>query len=604
MANRLINFINMWLDFKAKGVVPGMKLVRIGIVGAGKGGTSLYKTLKDIEHVEISIVCDLSYNAPAMVLARRDGVPTCSEVEELCACPDLDLIIEATGLDQVQQRIAQHKDRHTAMLEAVGANLMLHVIEEKEQLAEMKRIKGELDAILNSVQEAIEFATNDGIIRFVNPSFSRVTGVSAKDRIGQDIFEASPNGALARALRTHEPIFAHRSRVGGSDVEVVSNASPIVVDGRMEGAVVVFQPMTDIYKLMEQLQASNQVIDDLKTRINQITKSVYTFDDILGSHPEFEKALDLAAKAAKSNSTVLISGESGTGKELFAHAIHAASLRWDKPFVKVNCAAIPETLLESEFFGHEKGAFTGALKTKLGKMELANGGTIFLDEIGDMNLHLQAKLLRVLQDMEFERVGGTQTIKVDVRIIAATNRNLKELAREGEFREDLFYRLNVVELRLPPLRKHKEDIPAYVHSLILKFNRKFGKKISGLTAQAEQLLLNYDWPGNVRELQNVIERAMVTVEEDIITYKHLLNLVEPPAPGEAAELGELMPLGEMEKRLVRLALQRYGDSVEGKKKAAQALDISLATLYNKLKIMSEIQLNSKSSKRTALNYRN
>ncbi|KLU58927.1 transcriptional regulatory protein ZraR [Peptococcaceae bacterium CEB3] len=570
----------------SKEVSDKVGIVKIGIVGGGKGGSSLYKTLKDIEQVEIAMVCDVLPNAPALILARQDGVATCLSLEELCAVPGLSLIIEATGKEEVRQRINLCKERHTALLEAVGANLMMHIIEEKEQLSEMKRLKGELDAILNSVQEAIEFATNDGTIRFVNPSFSRVTGVSSKERIGQNIFEASPNGALARALRTHEPIFAHRSRVGGSDVEVVSNASPIVVDGRLEGAVVVFQPLTDIYKLMEQLQASNQVIDELKTRINQITTSMYTFDDILGSHPEFEKALDLAAKAAKSDSTVLISGESGTGKELFAHAIHAASQRRDKPFVKVNCAAIPETLLESEFFGHEKGAFTGALKTKLGKMELANGGTIFLDEIGDMNLHLQAKLLRVLQDMEFERVGGTQTIRVDVRIIAATNRMLKEMVKKGDFREDLYYRLNVVELRLPPLRKHKDDIPAYVHSLVLKFNRKFGKRVSGLTAQAEQLLLNYDWPGNVRELQNVIERAMVTVEEDIITRKHLLNMVEPPAAGESVPLGELMPLEEMEKRMVRLAVQRYGDSVEGKKRAAQTLNISLATLYNKLKIIT------------------
>ncbi len=562
------------------------RLVRIGIVGGGKGGSSVYKTLKSIDHVEIAMLCDCSQSAPGMLLAKSDAVPVCLEVEELCALPNLDLIIEATGDADVQRRIAQGKARQTSVMEAEGANLMMHVIEEKEQLSEMKRLKGEMDAILNSVQEAIEFATGDGTIRYVNPSFSRVTGLSAKDRIGQNIFEASPSGALARAMRTHEPIFAHRSRVGGTEVEVVSNASPIVVDGKMAGGVVVFQPLTDIYKLMEQLQASNQVIDDLKTRINQITTSAYSFDDILGSHPEFEKALDLAAKAAKSNSTVLISGESGTGKELFAHAIHGASLRWDKPFVKVNCAAIPETLLESEFFGHEKGAFTGALKTKLGKMELAHSGTIFLDEIGDMNLHLQAKILRVLQDMEFERVGGTQTIRVDVRVVAATNRNLREMVKQGTFREDLFYRLNVVELKLPPLRKHKEDIPAYVHSLISKFSRKFGKRVNGLTAPAEELLLNYDWPGNVRELQNVIERAMVTVEEDIITHKHLLNFVEAPMHTEGRELPELVSLEEMEKRMIRLALQRFGDSVEGKKKAAQVLNISLATLYNKLKVFS------------------
>ena len=557
--------------------------VKVGIIGAGRGGSSIYKTLRGIEHVEIAIVCDKSAKAPAVKMAQADGIPTCQSVAEFCQTSELDLIIEATGMKEVQLELELLKQPITSVMESKSANLMMHVIEEKEKLSEMKRLKGELDAILNSVQEAIEVAGNDGTIKYVNPSFTRVTGLSSSQRIGQNIFEVSPNGALARVLRTHEQIFAHRSRVGGSDAEVVSNASPIVVEGRMEGAVVVFQPLTDIYKLMEQLQASNQVIDDLQTRINQISTSAYTFDDIIGSHPEFEQALDLARKASRSNSTVLITGESGTGKELFAHAIHSASLRLDKPFIKVNCAAIPETLLESEFFGYEKGAFTGAGKTKLGKMELANGGTIFLDEIGDMNLYLQAKLLRVLQDMEFERVGGMQTIKVNVRVIAATNRNLREMVKKGDFREDLYYRLNVVELHLPPLRKHKEDIPAYAQSLIVKFNRKFGKRVAGLSPQTEQLLMNYYWPGNVRELQNVMERAMVTVEEDMITHRHMLNLVESPITKEEREFDELIPLDEMEKRMIRLALQRFGDSVEGKKKAAQSLNISLATLYNKLK---------------------
>lgn len=464
---------------------------------------------------------------------------------------------------------------------------MMFIIEEKEKLADIKRVKGELDAILNSVQEAIEVASIDGRIKYVNPSFSRVTSINAGQRIGNNIFDVSPNGALARSLRTHEAVFAHRAVVGGADVEVIANASPIVVDGKMEGAVVVFQPLTDIYKLMEQLKASNQVINDLQTRINQISTSSYTFDDIIGSHPEFESALDLARKAAKSNSTILITGESGTGKELFAHAIHGSSLRLDKPFIKVNCAAIPETLLESEFFGHEKGAFTGALKTKLGKMELANGGTIFLDEIGDMNLYLQAKLLRVLQEMEFERVGGSQSIKVDVRVIAATNRNLLEMAKRGEFREDLYYRLNVVELRLPSLRNHKDDIPAYVHSLIAKFNRKFGKHVMGLTTRAEEVLMKYDWPGNIRELQNVIERAMVTVDEEIITHHQILNLVDSSKTNHQAQICEgILPIEQIEKQMIRRALDHYGDSVEGKKQAAKALKISLATLYNKLKIMS------------------
>lgn len=557
--------------------------IRVGIIGAGNGGSSIYKTLQAIEHVEVVVVCDISGRAPGILLAQQDSVTTCNSIEELCSA-SLDVIIEATGLTEVQQKIEQLKSSSTAVMEAQGANLMMMVMEEKEKLSEIKHLKGQLDAILNSVQEAIEVASTDGTIIYVNPSFCRVTGISGAERIGQNIFEVSPQGALARVLRTHEPIFAHRCMVGGCEVEVVSNASPIIVDGKMEAGVVVFQPLTDVYKVMEQLQQSNKVITELQNRIDQITTSSFTFDEILGSHPDFEKALNLARQAAKSNSTVLILGESGTGKELFAHALHSASARRDKPFIKVNCAAIPETLLESEFFGHEKGAFTGALKTKLGKMELANGGTIFLDEIGDMNPYLQSKLLRVLQDMEFERVGGTQTIKVDVRVIAATNRNLRELVKQGDFREDLYYRLNVVELRLPPLRKHKGDILTYAQFFIMKFNRKLGKRVIGMTPQAEQLLQNYQWPGNVRELQNVIERAMVSVEGDMISHKHFLNLLEP-VDSKERECDEPIALDEMEKRMIRLALQRYGGSVEGKKQAAQVLNISLATLYNKLKTL-------------------
>lgn len=561
--------------------------VKVGIVGMGQGGASIYKTLRSIEHIEIAAVCDCLENTQGMQVAQLDGIYTCLSLRDFLKVPNIDVIIEATGVEGVQKQIERDKEPSSSVIEAQGANLMMSLIEEKEKLADIKRLKGELDAILNSVQEAIEVAGIDGSIKYVNPSFSRVTSIPASRRIGNNIFEVSPNGALARSLRTHEAVFAHRAVVGGANVEVVANASPIVVEGKMEGAVVVFQPLTDIYKLMEQLKASNRVIDDLQTRINQISTSSYTFDDLIGSHPEFESALDLARKAAKSNTTILITGESGTGKELFAHAIHGTSLRLDKPFIKVNCAAIPETLLESEFFGHEKGAFTGALKTKLGKMELANGGTIFLDEIGDMNLYLQAKLLRVIQEMEFERVGGSQTIKVDVRVIAATNRNLLEMVKQGDFREDLYYRLNVVELRLPSLRNHKDDIPAYVHSLIAKFNRKFGKHVKGLTTRAEEVLMQYDWPGNIRELQNVIERAMVTVDEEIITHKQLLNLVDFPLTSQQEHTIEgLIPIEEMERQLIRMALERYGNSVQGKKQAAKALRISLATLYNKLKMMT------------------
>jgi len=370
--------------------------------------------------------------------------------------------------------------------------------------------------------------------------------------------------------------------VGGSNAEVISNASPIVVDGNLEGAVVVFQHFTDVMKLMDELRKRTTMIENLSDKFGQVTTCKYTFADILGNNDELKKCIQLADRAAQSNTTVLLLGESGTGKELFAHAIHHASSRREKPFIKINCAAIPENLLESEFFGYAKGAFTGAVKSRIGKFELANGGTLFLDEIGDMNLNLQGKLLRVLQEMEFERVGGNQTIHVDVRVIAATNRNLRDLIRMGKFREDLYYRLNVVEITIPPLRVRKEDLPILVNHLIVKLNRKLGKKVKGLSQDAEEVLYSYEWPGNIRELENVVERVMVTVDEEILTKKNFIQHVSQFKPIPERDV-ELIPIDRMEQILIKKALMKFGNSVEGKRRAAQALNISLATLYNKIK---------------------
>ncbi|MHB1418113.1 MAG: sigma-54 interaction domain-containing protein [Bacillota bacterium] len=560
-----------------------MLKVKVGIIGAGKGGGAVYRALQDMEYVKIVGVADINPDTSAMYQARRDGVWTTTDLEKFFNSLELDVIIEATGSPEVQEAIHQKKKIGTAVMEAQAANLFITVIEEKLKLLESKKLKGELSAILNSVQEAIEVADSTGKIKYVNPAFTKVTGIPEALRINKNIFEVSPKSALAKALVTQKSVAGHRTKVGGSGVEVISNAAPIVVEGEMEGAVVVFQPMTDIIKLMDELNKSTTIIQNLYARIGQITGSKYTFDDLIGVSKNFRATLEIAKKAARSDSTVLIVGESGTGKELYAHAIHHGSYRLDKPFIKVNCAAIPESLLESEFFGHEKGAFTGAVRTKLGKVELANGGTLFLDEIGDMNLFLQAKLLRVLQEMEFERVGGTQTIKVDVRIIAATNRYLKSLVRKGAFREDLYYRLNVVELKVPPLRERKEDIPQLINHQLIRLNRKLGKNVQGICPEAVQLLVNYEWPGNVRELENVIERAMVIADDDKLTHKHLAQYI-----GQFETVGpnryiDIMSLDKMEQMLLKAALSRYGDTLEGKKKAAQALNISLATLYNKLK---------------------
>lgn len=560
-----------------------MQRFSVGLVGAGKGGSTIYRMLKDVKIAKIVCVCDCNPNAPTVALAKKDGVFVTTRLEELMAFQELDVIFEATGDADVQKRINELKRPGMAVIEAQAAKLFVTLLEEKEELLEFKKVKGELETILNSVSEAIEVADKNGFIKYVNPAFSRVTGIPESQRINKNIFEVSPHGALAQSLTTQKPVYGHRTKVGGSGVEVISNSAPIIVDGKSEGAVVVFQPITDIIKLMEELQKSNTIIENLYARIGQITGSKYTFDDLIGSSKKFKATIEMAKKASRSDSTVLITGESGTGKELYAHAIHHASSRRDKPFIKVNCAAIPESLLESEFFGHEKGAFTGAVRTKLGKVELANGGTLFLDEIGDMNLFLQAKLLRVIQDMEFERVGGTQTIKVDVRFIAATNRNLKDLVRKGAFREDLYYRLNVLELPIPPLRERKDDIPVLVDHLIVKFNRKLGKRVKGVSPEALQLLVSYDWPGNVRELENVIERAMVVVEGDVLTHHQLSQYIGQFDSVSGGNFMEIMPLEKMEQMMLKAALARYGESLEGKKKAAQALNISLATLYNKLK---------------------
>jgi PAS domain S-box-containing protein len=555
----------------------------VAIVGGGQGGYSIFRMLKEIKEVEIVGISDVDPEAPGIVAAQEEGVFVTRGFHELLNLPDLDVITETTGLPEVRDMIQQNISNKTAVMEAKAANLIITILKEKkEELLEIKRVKSQLSAILDSVQEAIEVADIDGNIQYVNNAFSRVTGISEQDRIGQNIFEASPDGALASVLKTGKLVFGHRTKVGGSMAEVVSNAAPINVDGMMEGGVVVFQHFTDVMNIMEELKKSTTIIESLTDKLGQVTTSKYTFDDILGNSDELKRCMNLAEKSARSNTTVLLLGESGTGKELFAHAIHSSSMRRENPFIKVNCAAIPETLLESEFFGYAKGAFTGAVKSKIGKFELAHSGTIFLDEIGDMNLILQGKLLRVLQEMEFERVGGNQTIKVDVRVIAATNRNLRELIRLGKFREDLFYRLNVVEITIPPLRVRKEDLPVLLDNLIVKLNRKLGKKVRGVSKEAVELLYNFDWPGNVRELENVIERVMVTMDEETINKKNLSQHINQFRISHDRDI-ELITIDQMEELLIRKAVAKYGNTVEGKRRASQVLNISLATLYNKLK---------------------
>ncbi|MBS4023823.1 MAG: sigma 54-interacting transcriptional regulator [Dethiobacter sp.] len=556
---------------------------KVAIVGMGNKGSSVYRVLRIMESVDVVGAADLNMTTPGMMLVRRDRVFVTEDYEELVVKPEVDTIIVATGGTEVLERVQKVKSAGATVLEARSGSLLMDILQSKEELLDVKKLKGELWAILNSVQEAIEMADNTGLIKYVNPAFTRVTGIPEEVRVGKNIFEVSPHGALANSLVKQKPVVGYRSKVGGSGVEVISNASPIVVEGEIIGGVVVFQPITDILKLMDELQKSTTIIENLYAKIDQITGSKFTFDDLIGTSKIFQASLEMAKKAARNDSPVLLAGETGTGKELFAHAIHQASNRRGKPFIKVSCASVPEELLESELFGHEKGAFTGAVKTKLGKVELANGGTLFLDEISEMNPYLQGKLLRLLQDREFERVGGSHGAKADVRIIAATNIDLKSLVRRARFREELYFRLNVIEINLPPLRQRKEDISLLVDNLITKLNRKLGKKIKGVSPEALQLLANYDWPANIRELESVVERAMVSVDNDHIGQQHLSLYIGQFSNTQTISSTEIMALDKMEQIMLKAALMRYGETLEGKKKAAQALNISLATLYNKLK---------------------
>ncbi len=304
----------------------------------------------------------------------------------------------------------------------------------------------------------------------------------------------------------------------------------------------------------------------------------YEFHDIISKNPRMREILDLASEISSLRSTVLIRGDSGTGKELVARAIHFSGDRASKPFVAVSCAALAETLLESELFGHEKGAFTGAAERKKGKFELADGGTIFLDEIGDIPPKLQADLLRVLQEKRFYRLGGTEEVRVDARVIAATHHDLQRAVQEGRFREDLYYRLNVIEVCLPPLRERLEDIPLLARHFADRISREIGKEISGLTEGAMRVLLDHPWPGNVRELENAIERAIVTCRTGAITEEDLAFL-NGNAASRAASLPDV-PLAELERMAIETALRRTHGNV---KEAAQRLGIDRSTLYEKIK---------------------
>lgn len=354
----------------------------------------------------------------------------------------------------------------------------------------------------------------------------------------------------------------------GRNLKGIYNISEIVVKNKLKGYVI------DFIENKEAIKNYNKINKDYKI----------TLDNIIGNSEIMEYTKQKALIAAKSNSTVLITGESGTGKELFARAIHNHSDRTDYPFVAVNCAAIPDNLLESELFGYEEGAFTGAKKGgKPGKFELAHKGTIFLDEIGDMSLHLQGKLLRVLQEREVDKIGGNSNIFIDVRIIAATNKNLEDLVKNGQFREDLYYRLKVIPITLPNLRERKSDIPLLIDYMIKEYANKLNKEVIGIEDDARKTLVDYVWPGNVRELQNIIEYSINMSTSPLLTLDIIPNNIKSIYYDEKLHKEEeIRNLEDLEKEEISKAINKYKHYKKDKELVAKALGISRATLYRKL----------------------
>jgi two-component system response regulator AtoC len=329
-------------------------------------------------------------------------------------------------------------------------------------------------------------------------------------------------------------------------------------------------------ELLVKKLAEHQELVEENLSLRQRLEDRYRFENIIAKSSKMQRVIQVIKVVAKSNATVLITGESGTGKELVARAIHSRSHRRNKSFVAVSCAALPESLLESELFGHEKGSFTGAYAQKKGKFEFTNGGTLFLDEVGEMSANIQVHLLRVLEEKEFTRVGGNEPIRVDVRVISATNKDLRKAIEKQEFREDLYYRLNVVNIELPPLRERKEDIPLLAQHFLHKFAMENQKEITGFSSEATELVLSYDWPGNVRELENAIERAVILARDSIITIADLPQ----ENPSLACSTGPKKNLKEVEKDHILNVLRETGENYS---EAARILGISRMTLYNKAK---------------------
>ncbi len=446
----------------------------------------------------------------------------------------------------------------------------------------IKELQGTLETVLNMAYEGLVVVNRESIVTMTNQAFANFFNKTPEDLIGKHITQVYDNPKFPEVMQTGNPVYGYIHNLNGHNI--IASRIPIKRNEEIVGAIgkVVFRNVNELYSLVEKVDELYDELEYYKDELQRVRNNKFTFDQICGNSPKFLALKETANKVAKSSSTVLIRGESGTGKELFAYALHTGGSHSSGPFVKVNCAAVPDTLLESELFGYQEGAFTGAKKGgKIGKFELANNGTIFLDEIGDMPMQMQAKLLRVLQEREIERLGDSKPRKISVRVIAATNKNLEEAIRKKEFREDLYYRLNVVTLNLPALRERMDDIEILITYFIEKFNQQFGQRVTGVSPEALRLLCNHDWPGNIRELENVIERSFNVLDGNVISIRHLPIYLQEITAKSVRVKGQTLTtfIDEVERQAIIDAM----DEAKGNKVvAAQLLGLSRSGLYKKL----------------------
>lgn len=494
----------------------------------------------------VGLVLDISY-----ALAARGINIVSMEVE----IRTIFLEVEALSSDR-------RKDVMTHLLSIPG------VIDVQEIVLMPHQEKAEqLNAVLASVSDGILAIDDQARITQYNPAAEKILGIPASDAIGKPLADIVPaNLALLNVLKDGS-VYNHKEILLDQNSHYLASGRPIMdPSGRIIGAVAVLKDIGDVRDL-----------------INKVTAhQTFTFAEITYTSRPMQQLITLAMSYARGESTILIRGETGTGKELFARALHAASSRKESPFITVNCAAIPDTLLESELFGYEGGAFTGASKGgKQGLFELANGGTIFLDEIGEISFHLQAKLLRVLQDRTIRRIGGSREIQVDVRILAATNRNLEEMIEKDRFRQDLYYRLNVIPLFIPPLRERRDDIPVLAHYFLQRFAAKLQKRVDAISDAALEKLNRYNWPGNIRELENVIERSVNIVQGSVILSEHIV-LYTDTLPAASHSLNEQRSFAEIMDQTEREILLNALNMHRTSRKLGAALGLSHTAVLKKL----------------------